>query len=55
MSKAEYLNNLDKRQKDSWTRIKKVNFETKEMKVISKRTNKGFTIRYKRFNGIPIS
>lgn len=50
-SKEEYLNDLDKRRKDGWTRVKKTNFDTKEMEVISKRTNKGFTIRYKRFNG----
>ena len=50
-SKEEYLNDLDKRRKDGWTRVKKANFDTKEMEVISKRTNKGFTIRYKRFNG----
>lgn len=51
MSKEEYLNDLDKRRKDGWTRVKKANFDIKEMEVISKRTNKGFTIRYKRFNG----
>lgn len=50
-SEDEYRKDLDKRRKDGWTRVKKANFETKEMEVISKRTNKGFTIRYKRFNG----
>lgn len=53
-SEDEYRKDLDKRRKDGWTRVKKANFETKEMEVISKRTNNGFTIRYKRFNGIQI-
>ena len=34
--------------------VKTTNFDIKDMEVISKRTNKGFTIRYKRFNGRPI-
>ena len=51
-SEEEYLADLDKRRKEGWTRVKRPNFEEKTMEVISKKTNHGFTIRYKRFNGI---
>lgn len=53
-SEEEYIKDLDKRRKAGWTRVKRANFEKKEMEVISKITNKGFTIRYKRFGKFPI-
>lgn len=51
-SEEEYLTDLDKRRKEGWTRIKRPNFETGCMEVMKKKTNHGFTVRYKRFNGI---
>lgn len=55
MSKEEYIKDLDKRRKDGWTQVRTPNFETREMEVVSKKTNKGFTIRYKRFGKLPIA
>lgn len=52
VSEEEYREDLDKRRKQGWTQIKQPNFEKKQMEVIRKKTNKGFTVRYKRFNGI---
>lgn len=54
LTKEEYREDLHKRRRNGWTQIKVPNFETCEMEVLSKKTNKGFTIRYKRFNHLQI-
>lgn len=53
-SEEEYFTDLDKRRKQNWTQVKTANFKTGKMEVIRKNTNHGFTVRYKRFNGVLI-
>lgn len=51
-SEEEYREDLDRRRKNGWTRIKKL--ENGIMIPVSKRTNNGFTMRYKRYNGVKL-
>ena len=53
-SEDEYIEDLDRRRKNGWTRVKTPNFDMRKMEVISKKTNCGFTIRYKRFGKVHI-
>ena len=53
-SEEEYRKDLDKRRQNGWAQSRHPNFETGKMDVVSKKTNKGFTIRYNRYNKILI-
>ena len=54
-TEEEFKMDLDRRRKEGWTRVKQPDFEKGYMVAVSKKTNKGFTMRYKRFNGVKIN